>query len=295
MDAALGGPGNVFYFVADLAAAAAWYSARLGAEPVTQAAQLVMFDLNGARLTLHEADAFNQPGPSGTVPYWTVPHVDALVADWSKQGARAHRGPIDITRRSVEVVELDSRFATQSMKLIAQTPRTSEEFGCQRRFAESDRRFAAPQAECRRGQVHSFAVVTRVAGSLHPLEKQGGQPEIGLCRLDCQSVATRRRLEDAFGGRCSKPRHQCLERSAFLPWGRIVPEVVYQTLHRQSGTSRECQSHDQAFSQCAARFPERSCAIFDEYGAENGNAHTRIGRRDHQTSLSSGIERIAHS
>ncbi len=32
-------------------------------------------------------------GPSGTVPYWTVPDVDALVADWSKYGARAHRGP----------------------------------------------------------------------------------------------------------------------------------------------------------------------------------------------------------
>ena len=66
VDAVLGPPGNVFYFVADLAAAAAWYSARLGSEPVTRAAQLVMFDLNGTRLTLHEADAFNQPGPSGT-------------------------------------------------------------------------------------------------------------------------------------------------------------------------------------------------------------------------------------
>jgi hypothetical protein len=36
-DAVLGAPGNVFYFVADLGAAAAWYSARLGAEPVTRA------------------------------------------------------------------------------------------------------------------------------------------------------------------------------------------------------------------------------------------------------------------
>ena len=43
----LGAPGNVFYFVADLAAAAAWYSARLGAAPVTRAPQLVMFDLPG--------------------------------------------------------------------------------------------------------------------------------------------------------------------------------------------------------------------------------------------------------
>lgn len=91
--AGLGAPGNVFYFVADLAAAAAWYSARLGTGPVTRASQLVMFDLPGVRLTLHEADQFNQPGPSGTVPYWTVSDVDATVAEWSQHGASAHRGP----------------------------------------------------------------------------------------------------------------------------------------------------------------------------------------------------------
>src|SRR5512132_4106895 len=34
-----------------------------------------------------------QPGPSGTVPYWTVPDVDATVRQWSEQGASAHRGP----------------------------------------------------------------------------------------------------------------------------------------------------------------------------------------------------------
>jgi len=87
--AALGAPGNVFYFVTDLAAAAAWYSARLGAAPVTRALQLLMFALPGARLTLHEADEFNQPGPSGTVPYWTVSDVDATVAEWSQHGERA--------------------------------------------------------------------------------------------------------------------------------------------------------------------------------------------------------------
>jgi predicted enzyme related to lactoylglutathione lyase len=53
----------------------------------------VMFDLPGARLTLHEADELNQPGPSGTVPYWTVSDVDATVAEWGRHGASAHRGP----------------------------------------------------------------------------------------------------------------------------------------------------------------------------------------------------------
>src|ERR1700749_556790 len=91
--AEIGAPGNVFYFAPDHAAATRWYSAPLGAEPVTRAPQLVMFDLPGARLTLHEADGFNQPGPSGTVPYWTGSHVDAVVAEWSEYGACAHRGP----------------------------------------------------------------------------------------------------------------------------------------------------------------------------------------------------------
>jgi predicted enzyme related to lactoylglutathione lyase len=89
----LGTPGNVFYFVSDLAAATAWYTARLGVEPVRRAAQLVMFDLPGSRLTLHEADSLNQPGPAGTVPYWTVSDVDATVAQWSEHGATPHRGP----------------------------------------------------------------------------------------------------------------------------------------------------------------------------------------------------------
>jgi catechol 2,3-dioxygenase-like lactoylglutathione lyase family enzyme len=91
--AGLTAPGNVFYFVPDLDQAVAWYTARLGAEPVRRAAQLAMFDLPGAVLTLHAADEFNQPGPAGTVAYWTVPDVDATVAEWVGHGAVAHRGP----------------------------------------------------------------------------------------------------------------------------------------------------------------------------------------------------------
>lgn len=91
--AGLAAAGNVFYFVRDLDAAVAWYSARLGIEPDRRAAQLVMFDLPGSVLTLHVADEFNQPGPAGTVPYWTVADVDAVVTEWTRHGAIAHRGP----------------------------------------------------------------------------------------------------------------------------------------------------------------------------------------------------------
>ena len=85
--------GNVFYFVEDLDAAVAWYAARLQRQPVVRGGALVAFDVAGSRLTLHMTDELNTSGPSGTVPYWTVPDVDAVVAEWTAHGAKAHRGP----------------------------------------------------------------------------------------------------------------------------------------------------------------------------------------------------------
>ncbi|MGU3432268.1 VOC family protein [Actinomycetes bacterium M1A6_2h] len=90
---ALGPVGNVFYFVDDLEAAVEWYSARLGRSPIQRGGALVAFDVDGVRLTLHESDEFNSMGPAGVSAYWTVADVDALVADWTANGAVAHRGP----------------------------------------------------------------------------------------------------------------------------------------------------------------------------------------------------------
>ena len=87
------GVGNVFYFVDDLDAAVEWYSERLQRQPVVRGGALAAFDLADTRLTLHEKDDFNSPGPSGTSPYWTVADVDAFVEEWTAHGATAHRGP----------------------------------------------------------------------------------------------------------------------------------------------------------------------------------------------------------
>jgi predicted enzyme related to lactoylglutathione lyase len=87
------GVGNVFYFVDDLEAAVEWYAARLNRQPVVRGGALAAFDLDGTRLTLHQKDEFNTPGPAGTSPYWTVLDVDGFVAEWTAHGAAAHRGP----------------------------------------------------------------------------------------------------------------------------------------------------------------------------------------------------------
>lgn len=84
---------SVFLFVDDLEAAAAWYRDRLGSDPVRTAPQMVTFAVGDAVLVVHRADDYNAVGPSGTVAYWGVDDVDAVVADWGRHGATPHRGP----------------------------------------------------------------------------------------------------------------------------------------------------------------------------------------------------------
>jgi len=97
MTGVLGPVVNVFVFVDDLDRATAWYAERLGRQPVTTREQLATFEIGGggasARLTVHRSDEYNDPGPRGTVAYWDVEDVDALVAEWTAHGAVAHRGP----------------------------------------------------------------------------------------------------------------------------------------------------------------------------------------------------------
>ncbi|THD61528.1 VOC family protein [Phenylobacterium sp.] len=89
----LGPIGNIFYFVERFDEAVKWYSDRLGREPVIAGGALAAFDIDGTRLTIHKIDELNDKGPSGVAAYWTVPDVDQVVAEWTKHGAVAHRGP----------------------------------------------------------------------------------------------------------------------------------------------------------------------------------------------------------
>jgi predicted enzyme related to lactoylglutathione lyase len=85
---------NVFYLVEDLVAARDWYRELVGSEPIEVQPQLVTYLIDGVRLTLHLGDEFNTPAETrGTVAYWGVDDVDAVVAWCEARGAIAHRGP----------------------------------------------------------------------------------------------------------------------------------------------------------------------------------------------------------
>jgi predicted enzyme related to lactoylglutathione lyase len=96
MTGVLGPAVNVFVFVDDLDRATAWYAEGLGRQPVTTREQLATFEIGDgalARLTVHRSDEYSDAGPRGTVAYWDVDDVNALVTDWTAHGAVAHRGP----------------------------------------------------------------------------------------------------------------------------------------------------------------------------------------------------------
>lgn len=60
---------NVFYFVPDLAAGVSWYRELLSTEPVEERAQLAMFQVGAARLTVHVADESTPvPAPRDRLP-----------------------------------------------------------------------------------------------------------------------------------------------------------------------------------------------------------------------------------
>jgi predicted enzyme related to lactoylglutathione lyase len=85
---------NVFYFVADLQPGVAWYRALLGSDPIEVHAQLAMFQVGDARLTVHINDDYNvSAGVAGSIAYWDVDDVDAVVAGCLDRGGSAHRGP----------------------------------------------------------------------------------------------------------------------------------------------------------------------------------------------------------
>jgi predicted enzyme related to lactoylglutathione lyase len=85
---------SVFYFVADLQAGILWYRALLGSDPVHVQAQLAMFQVGNAQLTVHANDEYNTSGGlAGSVAYWDVDDVDAVVAECQDRGGVAHRGP----------------------------------------------------------------------------------------------------------------------------------------------------------------------------------------------------------
>ena len=71
---------SVVYFVADLAAARAWYAAAFEVQPYFDETFYVGFRVGDSELGLDPDLDAGEPGPGGQVAYWGVADLDAAVA-----------------------------------------------------------------------------------------------------------------------------------------------------------------------------------------------------------------------
>lgn len=87
---------SAIYAVTDLDRAKAWYRSLLGVEPYFDEPFYVGFNVRGLELGLHPAEAAQQPGAGGAVPYWGVESMPRAWARLLKLEARPVSPPQDV-------------------------------------------------------------------------------------------------------------------------------------------------------------------------------------------------------
>jgi predicted enzyme related to lactoylglutathione lyase len=87
---------TVAYQVDDLAKAKEWYTAVLGFGPYFDEPFYVGFNVGGYELGLHPADEITPLGAGGSVAYWGVEDVRAVMARLEELGAPVHSEVQDV-------------------------------------------------------------------------------------------------------------------------------------------------------------------------------------------------------
>lgn len=82
--------------VPDVAASRDWYAQFLNAAPFEDLAGFAAFRIGTHRFEIVRADGKNPASVGGTIVYWQVHDLDAMVARAQSLGGRLYRGPLDI-------------------------------------------------------------------------------------------------------------------------------------------------------------------------------------------------------
>lgn len=105
-----GGLRTVIYYVADLAAAKAWYSRLLEAAPYFDQPFYVGFNVSGYELGLHPAQEGEARGPhSGGVAYWGVADARAALERLLSLGA-TQQHPVQDVGEGIKVASVFDPF-----------------------------------------------------------------------------------------------------------------------------------------------------------------------------------------
>jgi predicted enzyme related to lactoylglutathione lyase len=100
---------TVIYKVSDLARAKAWYSETFGTAPYFDMPFYVGFNVGGFELGLDPDVDRQSPGPGGSVAYWGVSDLRAMLADLEARGI-AVRSPIQDVGEGILVAAISDPF-----------------------------------------------------------------------------------------------------------------------------------------------------------------------------------------
>jgi predicted enzyme related to lactoylglutathione lyase len=100
---------TVIYKVSDLDRAKAWYSETFGTAPYFDMPFYVGFNVGGFELGLDPDVETQAPGPGGSVAYWGVSDLRAMLADLEARGI-AVRSPIQDVGEGILVAAISDPF-----------------------------------------------------------------------------------------------------------------------------------------------------------------------------------------
>lgn len=87
----------IMVFTRDVTASKNWYRDVLDIEPIIDEENFAEFKISDtAKLCLHSSDAKSPISTGGSVGYWRVKELDAVIEHLKSYGARIYRGPLDI-------------------------------------------------------------------------------------------------------------------------------------------------------------------------------------------------------
>jgi predicted enzyme related to lactoylglutathione lyase len=92
--------------VRNVAASLDWYRAFFAAEPVESLENFASFRVGGIALDLVKEDE-KSPASKGTVGYWLVEDLTALIKRAEELGGRVYRGPLRVKETQRTIVQIE--------------------------------------------------------------------------------------------------------------------------------------------------------------------------------------------
>lgn len=97
-------------FSSDIPKCRDWYKSFLGLEPIEDSEHFISFKVGQTCLDITLPDSRNPLSIGGSVGYWLVDDLDALIQKADQMGARIYRGPLAVSEIGRTIIQIQDPF-----------------------------------------------------------------------------------------------------------------------------------------------------------------------------------------